>query len=367
MQNRRQLALGAFFLAVLALLSYYTLFLTDVPWFKERHELVVHFESAGGLRQGDSVLVAGIRQGRVMTLAYDPGAALQKRVTVLLSLDQAIALREGFRIEIEDSTLLGGKQIAIDPGPPAGGEIAPDAVLFGRVTGSPLAQLGELVSENRSAFTALLGDLQVVASDLRYGRGLMGRLASDTELAEEVSSGLRRFASFSENAAALTDDLRGGKGVFGRLFTDEELAGKLREVVDRVAQITSDVAAFTRDLPEGKGALPMLVNDEKVAEDVRQAAQRFQSVVTKIDEGQGDLGLLVNERKVYDKLAQIADDLTVASTALREGQGSLGKLLYTDELYDDLRRVLELVIKSLEEYREAAPITTFTSVLFGAF
>ena len=95
--------------------------------------------------------------------------------------------------------------------------------------------------------------------------------------------------------------------------------------------------------------------------------KRIESIVTKIDEGQGDLGLLVNERQVYDKLSQIADDLSVASAALREGQGSLGKLLYTDELYDDLRRALELVIRSLEEYREAAPVTTFTSVLFGAF
>ena len=66
MSNRRQLALGAFFVVVLAVLSYYTLFLTDVPWFKDRHELLVHFEQAGGLRQGDIVLVAGIRKGRVM-------------------------------------------------------------------------------------------------------------------------------------------------------------------------------------------------------------------------------------------------------------------------------------------------------------
>jgi len=114
---------------VLGVLSYYTLFLTDVPWFKEAHELVVHFDQAGGLRQGDSVLVAGIRQGRVMTLSYDPTAVLQRRVTVLLYLDQDVALREGFTIEIEDATLLGGKQVAIDPGPPEGREVPGDTTL----------------------------------------------------------------------------------------------------------------------------------------------------------------------------------------------------------------------------------------------
>ena len=60
MVNQRQLLLGAFFVIVLSLLGVYTLFLTDFSLFKERHTLVVHFPQASGLRQGDSVLVAGI-------------------------------------------------------------------------------------------------------------------------------------------------------------------------------------------------------------------------------------------------------------------------------------------------------------------
>ena len=65
MANQRQLALGAFFVIVLTLLGVYTLFLTDFSLFKERHSMVVHFPQANGLRQGDTVLVAGIRAGRV--------------------------------------------------------------------------------------------------------------------------------------------------------------------------------------------------------------------------------------------------------------------------------------------------------------
>jgi len=394
MSNRRQLTLGTFFLVVLAILSYYTLFLTNVPWFRDTYELVVHFDQAGGLRPGDSVLVAGIRRGRVGTLAYDPSAVIQRRVTVGLTLDEEIVLREGYRIQIEDATLLGGKQVIIDPGPPEARELAADTTLFGSVKGSPLAQVGDVVSENRAAITAILDDLQAFAGQLREGNGLIGRLTSDTELADQVSTGLERFADFSDNAAALTDEMRQGKGVIGRLFTDEELAGELKDIAERLSTITSDVASFTKDLPEGKGALPMLIHDEKVAQDLRdavaktrdvldridsgqgnlgrlvtddQAMKRIESIVTKIDEGQGDLGQLVNRSEIYDKLSKISDDLSVASAALAEGQGALGKLIFSDELYGDLRRALELVIRSLEEYREAAPVTTFTSVLFGAF
>jgi phospholipid/cholesterol/gamma-HCH transport system substrate-binding protein len=131
-------------------------------------------------------------------------------------------------------------------------------------------------------------------------------------------------------------------------------------VAEDVRQAVKTIRGIVDKINAGEGSLGRLVVDST-------AMDRLQSILTKVDEGQGDLGALVNRSEVYDKLSQIADDLTVASAALREGQGSLGKLLYSDELYDDLRRALELVIKSLEEYREAAPVTTFTSVLFGAF
>ena len=38
-----------------------------------------------------------------------------------------------------------------------------------------------------------------------------------------------------------------------------------------------------------------------------------------------------------------------------------------DELYQELRRAMGTVTRTLEEFREAAPVTTFTNVLFGAF
>ena len=36
-------------------------------------------------------------------------------------------------------------------------------------------------------------------------------------------------------------------------------------------------------------------------------------------------------------------------------------------LYVELERALGLITRSLEEYREAAPVTTMTQVLFNAF
>lgn len=393
MSNVRQMALGAFFVVVLSILAYYTLFLTEFSLFSERHELVVHFPTANGLRQGDSVLVAGIREGRVDTLSYDPAAELARRITVTLVLDKEIGLREGFSIDIEDSTLLGGKHVLIDPGPPEGRPLANDAPLFGKVRGNALSGLSELVAENKTRLDSILEDLSVAAADLREGKGTLGRLIGDEGLADKVTSAVDRFGAFSDNAAALTGDLREGKGAIGRLLTDEDLAAKLEEIADRLAQITADVQVFTKDLPEGKGILPKLVNDEALSDDVTQlfeklrdivdrinsgegnlgrlvaddaAMKHIESVAAKIDSGEGTLGQLISKSEIYDKLSKVADDLASASSSLSESKGTIGRLLNDDTLYKDLQRAVDLIIRSLEEYREAAPVTAFTSVLFGA-
>src|SRR5687768_7769240 len=151
MNQRKLIALGTFFLVVLGLLSYATLFLTDFRMFRETHAMVVSFREANGLRPGDSVLVAGIRQGRVTQLVYDPTAVIERRVTASLALDEEVMLREGFTIEIEDATLLGGRQISIDPGPPEGREVPAGTALFGSVSGNALAGISKLIEENREA------------------------------------------------------------------------------------------------------------------------------------------------------------------------------------------------------------------------
>ena len=131
MNSQRTTILGLFVLAVLAVLAYFTLFLTDFALFAERPTLRVRFAETNGLREGDSVLVAGMRWGRVKSLVFDPQAPTDARITVTASLNEPLPLRTGFSISIRDATLLGGRNLWIDPGPPSGGSDEPDHHLNG--------------------------------------------------------------------------------------------------------------------------------------------------------------------------------------------------------------------------------------------
>ena len=394
MTNQKQLLLGAFFVVVLAILGYYTLFLTEFSLFDEKHEIVVHFEEAGGLRPGDSVLVAGIRQGRVGTLVYDETADLERRISATLILDDAIVLREGHSIHIEDATLLGGKNVVIDPGPPAATAMPESTVLYGEVRGGALADLGNLVNDNREVVNRILANLEAVSDQIRTGDGLLGRLTSDPELVADVTGAVESFQTFSDNAAALTTDLREGEGTLGRLLKEDDLALQLEEIADGLQKITTDLSGFTDGLDDEKGLVWRLLHDEQLSTEVDDtvaairdivdrvnagegnlgrllnddtAMSHIESILGKVDRGEGTVGKLVSSEDIYQKLDEIADNVATVTAALSQGEGTLGRLLVDDELYAELQKALELVTRSLEEYREAAPVTTFTSVLFGGF
>jgi phospholipid/cholesterol/gamma-HCH transport system substrate-binding protein len=394
MNNQRQLLLGAFFVTVLSVLGYYTLFLTDFSLFSEKHEMVVHFPDAAGLREGDTVLVAGMRQGRVTTLVYDPSASLDRRITTTLTMDAPVALRDGFTIHIEDATMLGGKLVVVDPGPAQGAPIPGNTKLFGTVKPGALAGLGELIEENRESVTKILSGFEDVVGDVRGGSGLLTKLIYDEALSSELSQGLTSAKTTFLNLEDVTGRINDGQGVIGRLVTDEDLAGQLELIAANLEGLTTDFRAVAADIAAGKGALGRILNDEQLGEDVAEAvatirevadrinkgegtlgrlvvddeiADRVESILTRVDDGEGTLGLLLSDDEVYTKLSQVADDLSIASAALRNGEGTLGKLVFDDALYRQVEQALDIVTLSLEEYREAAPTTAFTSVLFGAF
>lgn len=404
MNSQRQFALGLLFLVALAVLGYYTLFLTDLQLFKERYDKRVFFPVAGGLRKGDAVLVAGLRSGKVLGLSFDPNAPDDRRVTVAIGLDEDVQFMRDYSIGIEDATVLGGTIVAIEPGTQQAGPHPAGEPLMGIVAGSPLESLNEVasvVTDNRDSIDAFIANLESASEDIssitsriEAGEGLIGRLVADDGLADQASTLIDSGAKTFENLDAITTGVVDGKGVVGKLFSDEDLSGQFSRLADNIEEISTDLAELSQGVTEGKGTIGKLLVEETLYEDASAAVESFRSVARKIDEGEGVLGQLVGDGELRDKVDlivtrladgegtlgklltddQLHEDVAATVASIREvadkvaaGEGTLGKLLSEDELYVELQRALRTVNRSLEEFREVAPITAFSNVLFGVF
>lgn len=390
----RTFLLGALFLAALCVLGWYTLFMTDINWFKKTYELQIHFEELNGLREGDSVHVAGMRWGRIKSMEFDQDQTVDKRITVIAVLDKPLVLREGATIQIEDATLLGGRNLSIDPGPATGKALPKDQAFFGTVAPSPLDALGKLVGESQKGVTEIVQNLAHVTEQARNGQGTVARLLNDPKTADDLSESMDRMAKTLANLEKITADLAAGRGTAGLLLTSTELHDGLTLALGTLNGAVEKLSAIASDVQSGKGTLGRLIEDEETGamfvatiRDMRAIVQRIQSgegtlgllltddsiakdlaaITRRLERGEGSLGKFLTRDDVYDDVRETTENMAVITGAIREGRGSIGRLIMDDELYQQIKSALSIVQRALEEYREAAPITTFTSVFFGAF
>lgn len=126
--------------------------------------------------------------------------------------------------------------------------------------------------------------------------------------------------------------------------------------------------AISSDIESGKGTLGKLINDDAVYNDLKGIAENLKLVSERLEKGEGTLGkLLSSDETVYNDLKNTLSSFSDAMTKVKEGEGTLGKIIQDESLYDEIMKALAEVRALIDDIRETSPVTTLTSVFFGAF
>jgi phospholipid/cholesterol/gamma-HCH transport system substrate-binding protein len=140
------------------------------------------------------------------------------------------------------------------------------------------------------------------------------------------------------NMSKLTGDLAAGKGSLGRLLYDEQLAGKL----DSLGSAIDDFSSIVHSLANREGALGELLAEGGSAElalaDMRDAAAAMKQLATRLESDEGFVGRLLNDSEYSEGLARDLES-TLRNTAditgkIASGEGSLGALVNERGLYE---------------------------------
>lgn len=361
--TRRDFTLGLVFFGAMAMLLYYTIVLTGFS-LQEKHYLEAWFPEAAGLKAGDAVLVAGLQTGAVRELSYDDQRADDQRVRVKIELEQPVTLRQGYSIEIAEFTVLGGRVVRIDPGPTTGTAIGSDP-LIGTVETSAIAALGELVTENRDKVDEIIENLRSASEALADGQGALGALLMDEELRAEVES-------FVAAAGGLADDIEAGRGILGLLASDEDARARLEEMITNATSAVASVEEIAAQVASGEGLAGALIFDENLqadgvalVADLRASAGELRNTLEAANRGEGLLGAVLTDPTLAEDASVFLANLRQVTDGLAAGEGTLGKLLTEEVAYDELVRALSLLTATLEDLREAQPVSSFAGLLFG--
>jgi phospholipid/cholesterol/gamma-HCH transport system substrate-binding protein len=327
MKFKKQVAIevvvGLFTVAIIAALLALTTVLSEELFFKDYTYVEVVFDSINGLRTGDEVNARGVTVGKVKKIALEPDG-----VHIFARLDVPVHLREDYKIIVKSGSVLGGNFLSIQEGSPEMSEIPLDGLL----RGSPSAELLDTA-------TKTVQDIQKALNE--------GILADIKASMAEIRK--------------ITTSLGEGEGALGILLGDPE-------VKDNIQQIVANVRTLSDALAKGEGTVGKLVMDDEVYQQLQDVAANLQKITDGLARGEGTLGrLLAEDDQVYKDLAATMANVRGISDSIAQGKGSMGKLLSDEALYLEFQSLLREGRAAVDDMRETSPITTFTSIFFGAF
>ena len=327
MKFKKQVAIevvvGSFTVAIIAALLALTTVLSEELFFKDYIYVEVVFDSINGLRTGDEVNARGVTVGKVKNIALEPDG-----VHIYARLDVPVHLREDYKILVKSGSVLGGNFLSIQEGSPEKVEIPLDGLL----RGSPSAELLD-------AATQTVLDIQNALND-----GIL----------EDLKASMAEIRK-------ITTSLGEGEGTLSRLLKDDELYGDIQQIAANIRTISDAIA-------KGEGTVGKLVMDDEVYGDLQEVAANLQKITDGLAKGEGTLGRLLSEDdQVYKDLAATIASIRGISESMARGEGSVGKLLTDEALYLEFQSLLREGRAALDDMRETSPITTFTSIFFGAF
>lgn len=301
-----EILVGLFMFVVLIALGIFTIVLSQENLLKQTYPYEFVFSEIGGLREGDNVFLRGMNIGRVKQTDLQ-----DSHVRVYVTLDVPIHLRHGYRIDVVDSSMLGGKNLKIFEGPEDAQEIGENMTVLG---------------------------------------------SKPVEMIEEMG---RALSGFQDTINAVN----AGEGTLGRLLKDET-------VYNNIAQITEDFGKIMSRLEGGEGSLGMLLSadDGQLYNDGKALMANLRIISQNLADGKGIMGQLMSgEDTAFQDLEATLANVRSISESINEGEGTLGKLVRDAKLYDETTLLVEDVRAAVDDLREASPITSFGSVLFGAF
>ena len=316
-------AVGLFCFAVIGALFMLTVVLSRDSLFRRSQPMDILFQDVMGLRVGDVVSARGVTVGKVDKIL------LQKDgVHVLALLSIPIELRADYKIEVMPTSVLGGHYLVISEGSQTAEPISTDILL----RGTPTAGLMD-------AATATINEIRAA---------LNGGILEDVKVSV---SGIRKIAT----------GLANGEGTLGRLLRDDDIYGDIQQIAGNMRQISDTIA-------KGEGTIGRLVNEDALYNDAQVVVANFRDISDRLAKGEGTLGhLLSSDDTAYQDLAATLANIRKMSDSVAKGEGTLGKLMSDEELYMEFKALLSEGRAAVDDIRETSPITTFTSVFFGAF
>jgi phospholipid/cholesterol/gamma-HCH transport system substrate-binding protein len=270
MASARLIGVGVFVLAGLALFAFGLFMIGDRRlMFTDSFEVHAHFERIAGLQGGAVVRVAGMNAGEVLEVSVPPGPEAPFRVRMRIRRDLHGLVRTDSVATIQTDGLVGAKFVQVD----TGSIEAPQVADGGTIRSREPFDVTALMEEARQTVTTINEAILELRGDLETTIEAIGETVERTDqLIEETGTEITRLARTGNRMALEVEhvitDIRAGRGTLGRLVADDTLyvqaagiAEEAHTTMRNVREASEQVRQVAADLRTDEGPVHSLAAD----------------------------------------------------------------------------------------------------------
>jgi phospholipid/cholesterol/gamma-HCH transport system substrate-binding protein len=328
-----ELRVGLFVIVGLVILAVGIFYITGAGFLGPKYTLVTYLPEVSGLAAGAPVKLDGVVIGNVQDMKLIPrerGKAPEHSHNIMVSM----RLDKKYQDDIlTDSTaslvtegLLGNRYVNIQRG------YTGVPIKDGQAV--PAGDVGDLMAN----FKTLSTEIQDILTDIRAGKGTLGKLVVDDQAYNNLNTLLSK-------GNQIVTDVQAGKGTLGRLVNNDELYAKVDKGVDQINTILSDVR-------EQKGTIGKLMYDPSLYDQAKKALENGNAVMSDVRAGKGTLGKLATDDTLFTKAKDAITNIDTASAKLNKSDNTAGKLFNDPQLYDNITALSGEMRTLLADFRK---------------
>jgi phospholipid/cholesterol/gamma-HCH transport system substrate-binding protein len=322
-----ELRVGMFVLLALALVGVGIFYVTGSAVFGTRYTLVTYLPEVDGLNVGGPVSLDGVQVGNVESINMaqpgpgvvpDPNRSVEVRMRVSDAYKNYI--RSDSTASLVTQGFLGERTVTVRRG--FTGRVLQDG---DEISGSEEKAVRAIMDRGADLLqnlNVLSTEVNSIVTDLRRGRGTLGKLLEDQTAYDRLNDTL---AIVNEMASSIQQ----GKGTLGQLVASDALYAKVDSSVARV----DDVLAAVQ---QQKGSLGKFIYDPAFHDNATQFLNNGSGLLADVRAGRGTLGKLATDDSLFTMLRETSQNVRDASAKLNSNQTTVGKMFSDPQLYDNI-------------------------------
>ena len=299
--NTQKLSLGLFifFTTIILVIALY-LIGNKQNLFGHTFRISAVFNNVNGLILGNNVRYSGINVGTVKNILMVNDSTIC--VDMVIEEKMLVHMKKNAVAAIGSDGLVGSMVINIVPGKEISEALKPGDTIqsYNKVSTTDMLETLNTTNDNAAKLTS---DLLKITRAIKNGKGTIGMLIEDAEMASDVKQSVVNLKRASASASATIRELK--------------------HIIDAINYDESMAAVLLSDTVSANQMKSIIANIEKSSENIDVVITNLNSVVLDVKNGEGTLNYMIKDTVLVNNIDETMKNIKEGSVRLNENLEAL--------------------------------------------